>query len=207
MANDFTVFVVDDDAAVRDSLKALLRSVGLSVEVYGSGRSFIDACAPSRRGCLVLDVRLPDMNGLEVQQELADRGIDLPVIIVTGYADVPMAVGAMKAGAIDFIEKPYDDETIIASIRRARELDEPAHSKAAAAEQAVARAALLTPREREVLDHLIIGRSNKNIAFELGISARTVEVHRARVMEKMQAESLSHLVRMALAAGFDPVLR
>ena len=204
MSRDFTIFVVDDDEAVRDSLRALLGSAGLAVEAYASGREFLEGYAPHRRGCLLLDVRLPDMSGLELQRTLAAQGVGLAVIMITGHGDVPMAVNAMKAGAVDFIEKPYRDDTILGCIERARDLDQSARSRDASTTDAAARIALLTARERQVLDHLIIGRPNKVIAHELGISARTVEVHRARVMEKMQADSLSHLVRMALAAGIDP---
>lgn len=204
MSRDFTIFVVDDDDAVRDSLRALLESAGLTVEAYASGRAFLEGYAPHRRGCLLLDVRLPDMSGLELQRTLAAQGVGLAVIMITGHGDVPMAVNAMKAGAVDFIEKPYQDDTILGCIERARDLDRSARAREASTTDAAARIALLTAREREVLDHLIIGRPNKVIAHELGISARTVEVHRARVMEKMRADSLSHLVRMALAAGIDP---
>ncbi len=204
MSRDFTIFVVDDDEAVRDSLRALLGSAGLTVEAYASGREFLEGYAPHRRGCLLLDVRLPDMSGLELQRTLAAQEVGLAVIMITGHGDVPMAVNAMKAGAVDFIEKPYRDDTILGCIERARDLDQSARSRDGSTTDAAARIALLTAREREVLDHLIIGRPNKVIAHELGISARTVEVHRARVMEKMQADSLSHLVRMALAAGIDP---
>ncbi len=204
MSRDFTIFVVDDDEAVRDSLRALLGSAGLTVEAYASGREFLEGYAPHRRGCLLLDVRLPDMSGLELQRTLAAQGVGLAVIMITGHGDVPMAVNAMKAGAVDFIEKPYRDDTILGCIERARDLDQSARARDGSTTDTAARIALLTAREREVLDHLIIGRPNKVIAHELGISARTVEVHRARVMEKMQADSLSHLVRMALAAGIDP---
>lgn len=204
MTGEGTVFVVDDDAAVRDSLQTLLGSAELTVEVYGSGEEFLDAYAPSRKGCLLLDVRMPGLSGLEIQQRLADQRSTLPVIIITGHGDIPTAVKAMKAGAVDFIEKPFRAELILDSVRRALDLGEQIRRTRLSAEDTVARIAKLTPREREVLGHLVLGRSNKIIAFELGISPRTVEVFRARVMEKMQAESLPHLVRMALAAGLDP---
>ncbi|MBI3709325.1 MAG: response regulator transcription factor [Proteobacteria bacterium] len=204
MARDPTVFIVDDDEAIRDSLSALLETEGFKVATFGTGRAFLDAIDASRRGCVLLDVRMPDINGLELQQRLAAKHIDLPVIIMTGHAEVPMAVKAMKAGAVDFIEKPFDDGVILAAIRRA--LARPAKTGADSAEaaDAASRIAGLTPRERQVLDHLVLGSANKVIAFELGISPRTVEIHRARVMDKMQAKSLSELVRMALAAGIRP---
>ena len=205
MTNETPIFVVDDDDAVRDSLKALLETGGLSVETYASGQEFLDAYDPSRRGCLLLDVRMPDMTGLELQQKLAARPHKLSIIIITGHGDVPMAVKAMKVGAADFIEKPYSDETILESVHNACESGAPGAGKGTAGEETTARIALLSPREREVLDQLIIGHQNKMIAYELGISPRTVEIHRSRVMAKMQAKSLPQLVRMALTAGIDPL--
>lgn len=205
MTNETPIFVVDDDDAVRESLKALLETEGLSVETYGSGQEFLDAYDPSRRGCLLLDVRMPDMTGLELQQKLAARPHKLSIIIITGHGDVPMAVNAMKAGAVDFIEKPYSDETILGSVNNALESGAPDAGKGTAVEETASRIALLSPRERQVLDQLIIGHQNKMIAYELGISPRTVEIHRSRVMAKMQAKNLSQLVRMALTAGNDPL--
>lgn len=205
MTNETPIFVVDDDDAVRESLKALLETEGLSVETYGSGQEFLDAYDPSRRGCLLLDVRMPDMTGLELQQKLAARPHKLSIIIITGHGDVPMAVNAMKAGAVDFIEKPYSDETILGSVNNALESGAPDAGKGTAVEDTASRIALLSPRERQVLDQLIIGHQNKMIAYELGISPRTVEIHRSRVMAKMQAKNLPQLVRMALTAGNDPL--
>jgi FixJ family two-component response regulator len=203
MATEPTVFIVDDDEAVRDSLMALLDAVGLKVEAFGSAKEFLSAYDAGRTGCLVLDVRMPGMSGLELQRKLAASQFPIPVVIITGHGDVPMAVEAMKAGAVDFIEKPFRQEVLLDSIRRSLETGgQERHGEFAAAEVA-ARIALLTPRETEVLKRLVIGQPNKVIAFGLGISPRTVEIHRARVMEKMQARSLSHLVRMALAAGID----
>lgn len=204
MASEATVFVVDDDAAVRDSLKALLESDGLAVEIYDAGQTFLDAHDAHDTdggGCLLLDVQMPDMNGLELQQKLADTGSSLPVIIITGYGDVPIAVKALKAGAVDFIEKPFSDDVILAGVRRALELGEQTRHKLASVDAAKAGIARLTAREHEVLEHLVIGRQNKQIAYDLGISSRTVEIHRARVMEKMAARNLAHLVRMAIALG------
>ena len=202
MTNETPIFVVDDDDAVRDSLKALIETEGLSVETYASGQEFLDAHDPSRPGCLLLDVRMPDMTGLELQQKLAARPHKLSIII-TGHGDIPMAVKAMKAGAVDFIEKPYSDETILEIVNNALESGAPGAGKGAEVEETAARIALLSPRERQVLDQLIIGHQNKMIAYELGISPRTVEIHRARVMAKMQAKNLSQLVRMALITGND----
>lgn len=205
MTNETPIFVVDDDDAVRESLKALLETEGLSVETYASGQAFLDAYDPSRRGCLLLDVRMPDMTGLELQQKLAAGPHKLSIIIITGHGDVPMAVNAMKAGAVDFIEKPYSDETILGSVNNALESGAPGTGKGTAVEETASRIALLSPRERQVLDQLIIGHQNKMIAYELGISPRTVEIHRSRVMAKMQAKNLPQLVRMALTAGNDPL--
>ncbi len=204
MNRDATVFVVDDDAAVRDSLAALLESDGLTAEVYGAGQAFLDAHHTERGGCLLLDVQMPDMNGLELQKKLTDSGSTLPVIVITGHGDVPIAVKALKAGAVDFIEKPFTDEVILGSVRRALELGERNRRGQASEDETKAAIARLTTREYEVLEHLVAGGLNKQIAYKLGISARTVEVHRARVMEKMAARNLAHLVRMALAVGVEP---
>jgi two-component system response regulator FixJ len=204
MADAPTVFVVDDDEAVRDSLRILLEVEGYLTEVFESGLAFLETYDASRQGCLVADVRMPDMTGLDLQEILNQRRAGLPVIIITGHADVPMAVRAMKAGALDFIEKPFSDTLILGSIRRALAVADRAVADRALAIEAEARIRELTPREREVLERLVLGRANKVIAYELSISPRTVEIHRARVMEKMQAESLSHLVRLALAAKIEP---
>lgn len=197
------IFIVDDDADVRDSLRALLESANFTVADYGSAKEFLASAAP-RGGCLIADIRMPDMDGLELQEELVKRGSGLPVIIVTGHGDVPLAVRAMKAGAVDFIEKPYDDELLLASVRRALDMGTTRMQSPAADPAIAALIAALTPREREVLEHLIAGRPNKVVAYELGISPRTVEIHRAHLMEKMQVRSLPELVRLALAAGVDP---
>ncbi len=204
MTNDATVFVVDDDPAVRDSLKALLESDDLTVEIYGTCQEFLNAPDINRGGCLLLDVQMPEMNGLELQQKLADNGSTLPVIIITGHGDVPIAVKAMKAGAVDFIEKPFTDDIILDSVRRALELGVRSRREQVSVDQAEAGIKRLTTREYEVLEHLVVGRLNKQIAYDLGISARTVEIHRARVMEKMGVRTLAHLVRLALAKGIEP---
>ena len=195
-----TVFVVDDDADVRASVRALLEAESLPVETYESAVAFL-AEGAFGRGCVVADIRMPDMDGLELQQELTRRQIGLPVIIVTGHGDVALAVRAMKAGAVDFIEKPFDADLLLDSIRRALETGERTQARASEAKAAAAAISQLTAREREVLEHLIARQPNKVIAYELGISPRTVEIHRARVMEKLKAHSLSDLVRLGLAAG------
>lgn len=201
MSDQGPVFIVDDDADVRDSLRALLESAGFAVEDYDSATGFLAGMSLDDGACLVADIRMPDMDGLTLQEELVRRQANLPVIIVTGHGDVPLAVRAMKAGAIDFIEKPYDDELLLSSVRRAREQSLNRQAKSSNAKEAETRVASLTAREREVLEHLVAGQPNKVIAHELGISPRTVEIHRAHLMEKMQARSLSDLVRLALTAG------
>jgi two-component system response regulator FixJ len=201
MGNDQVVFVVDDDAAVRDSVCALLESAGLRGEPYDSAGAFLAAYGPDRQGCVIADIRMPDMDGLQLQAELVRREAALPVIVVTGHADVPLAVRAMKAGAIDFIEKPFDDQVLIDSVRRALAQAVDAREQSSAAQAATSRIATLSARERQVLELLVAGRANKIIAHELAISPRTVEIHRAHVMEKMAARSLSDLVRAAMVAG------
>lgn len=196
-----TIFIVDDDSAVRDALKLLLRSVGQAVETYGSAQEFLDAYSEDRPGCLVLDIRMPGMSGLELQQRLNEKHSILPIIFITGHGDVPMAVEAMQAGAVDFIQKPFRDQDLIDRINQALEKD--SSNRAALGERNDIRRRLetLTPREREVLDLVVHGKANKVIAGDLKLSQRTVEIHRARVMEKMQASSLAHLVRMVLEVG------
>jgi two-component system response regulator FixJ len=197
------VFVVDDDVDARDSLCALLESAGHAAVAYESAQAFLEAYRPGRPGCLIADVRMPDMDGLELQEALNRRDAGLPVIVVTGHADVPLAVRAMKAGAVDLIEKPFDDELLLATVRRALALAQNARANAAATEAAKARIASLSARERQVLELLVAGQPNKIIAYELDISPRTVEIHRAHVMDKMEAKSLSDLVRAAIAAGIS----
>ena len=198
---DEIVFVVDDDADARDSLCALLESAGVASEAHESARAFLDAYQPGRTACLIADVRMPDMDGLELQEELNRRNAGLPVIVVTGHADVPLAVRAMKAGAVDLIEKPFDDALLLASVKRALAKAQGAIEQATVVEAAKTRIASLSTRERQVLELLVAGQPNKIIAFELDISPRTVEIHRAHVMEKMEAKSLSDLVRAAIAVG------
>lgn len=199
-----TIIIVDDDAGVRDSLRALLESADYAVRDYAWAKAVLDSADVPNAGCLIADIRMPDMDGLTLQEELVKRKIRLPVIVVTGHGDVPLAVRAMKAGAVDFIEKPFDDEAILDSVGRALALRREERQHDALAREAKTRIAALTPREREVLEHLVAGRPNKVIAYELDISPRTVEIHRAHLMEKMQVRSLSELVRLALAAGISP---
>lgn len=198
-----TVFVVDDDQAMRTSLQWLIESTGMAVETFASADEFLGHYVPGRAGCLLLDVRMPGMSGLDLQGYLAREGYRLPVIIITGHGDVAMAVKAMKSGAVDFIEKPFHDEDLLRSIRSALEHDERHRASRVVRAEIALRLAELTPREHEVMSMVTEGRSNKEVAAALGVSAKTVEAHRARVMEKMRASSLAELVRMALVAGAD----
>ena len=192
------VFIVDDDEAVRSSLRLLLKSVGLVPSALASAREFLDKYDPAQPGCLVLDVRMPEMSGLELQEQLNLKGAVLPVIFITGHGDVPMAVEAMQAGACDFLQKPFRDQDLIDRIQRA--LDKDRTNRAALNERTLIRERLqsLTPREREVLAMVTSGKANKVVAADLGVSQRTIEIHRARVMEKMSAASLAQLVRMVM---------
>jgi two-component system, LuxR family, response regulator FixJ len=202
-----TIFVVDDDEGVRNSLKFLLKSVGLATRAFASADEFLAAYRPDQPGCLVLDVRMPGMSGLELQQQLNVRGAIVPVIFITGHGDVPMAVEAMQQGAFDFLQKPFRDQDLIDRIQRALESD--VKNRAALAEHDKIRARLdsLTEREREVLGLLTSGKQNKTMAAELGLSQRTVEIHRARIMEKTGAGSLAQLVRMVMDLESGPARR
>lgn len=195
-----TVYVVDDDPAMRASLRWLIESVGLEVRVCASAQEFLDTYQPGAVGCVVLDMRMPGMSGLDLQVELRRLAIDIPVLIITGYAEVPLAVRAMKAGAFDFIEKPFSDQTLLDRIRAAVSLDAVRRNHRAAREEVWRRISLLTPRERAVMDRVVSGMSNKMIAADLNIHTKTVEVHRAHVMEKLQAATLAELIRYALLA-------
>ncbi|HET7755831.1 MAG TPA: response regulator transcription factor [Steroidobacteraceae bacterium] len=199
-----TVFVVDDDEGVRNSLRFLLKSVGLATRTLASASEFLESYQPSQTGCLVLDVRMPGMSGLELQQQLNLRGAIIPVIFITGHGDIPMAVEAMQQGAFDFLQKPFRDQDLIDRIQRALEHD--GRNRAALAQHARIRERLdtLTPREREVLTLMTCGKPNKSMAAELGVSQRTVEIHRARVMEKTGAASLAQLVRMVMDVEREP---
>ena len=193
-----TVFVVDDDNAVRNSLRLLLKSVGLASQPLGSAAEFLESYRPSQPGCLVLDVRMPGMSGLELQRELNLRGATIPVIFITGHGDIPMAVEAMQQGAFDFLAKPFRDQELIDRVQRALAKDGTTRSALKERERIRERLESLTPREREVLSLMTQGKPNKIMAHELGVSQRTVEIHRARVMEKSGATSLAQLVRMVM---------
>ena len=196
-----TVYVVDDDAAMRDSLTWLIGSVGHRVEAFGTADEFLERITQfdhAPRGCLVADVRLPGMSGLDLQDELNKKGIGLPVLMITGHGDVPLAVRAIKAGALDFIEKPFSDQVLLGGIRQALRRQEQQQATEANMGELKRRYDALTPRERQVLDLVVQGRLNKQIAADLDLSQKTIEVHRAHVMEKMGAASLAELVRMAV---------
>ena len=196
-----TIFVVDDDAAVRESLRMSLKLKGYDVEIFESAGAFLASGADSRSGCLVTDIRMPDMDGLELQEELVRRKSALPVIVITGHGDVPLAVRAMRAGAVDFLEKPFDREALLSAIARALEVGSRAAAASGDAREIHERIALLTPREREVFDLVVAGKQSKVIAHELGASTRTIEVHRGRMMNKLQVQCLQDLVRLAISAG------
>ena len=204
MPADPCVYIVDDDEAVRDSLSILLESKGHRVRSFGSAPEFLAASPLLPIGCLIVDIRMPEMDGLELQERLSARALDFPLIVITGHADVPLAVRAMKAGAVDFIEKPFASETLLDSLDGALSRLASPSERDPATDTAVAKLALLSSREREVLEGLLAGLPNKSIAYDLAISPRTVEIHRARVMDKMGARSLSELIRLALAAGMRP---
>jgi len=201
MTDGVVVHVIDDDDAVRSSLEFLLQTAKINVRTYDSAKTFLADYKPSERGCIVTDVRMPEISGVELLRRLKEMSIDLPVIVITGHGDVSLAVEAMKAGAVDFLEKPFEDDRFLAAIDSALERNREEGARTAERIQIREKLALLSQREREVLDGLVAGAPNKTIAFDLGISARTVEVYRANVMTKMEAKSLSELVRMAIIAS------
>lgn len=196
-----TVFIVDDDDSVRRALQRLAGSVGLNVETFASAQAFLDRYDSSRAGCLVLDVRMPGLSGLDLQDELNVRGITIPVVFMTGHGDVPMSVRAMKAGAVDFISKPFNDQALLDAVQHALAKDQDSRQAHAERSEILRRIERLTPREREVFALVVDGKLNKQIAHQLGTSIKTVKVHRARVMDKMRAASLADLVLLAQAAG------
>jgi two-component system response regulator FixJ len=198
------VHIVDDDDAVRDSLQGLLRSAGYTVRAHYCAANFFNSFDPEESGCVLVDMRMPDATGDVVHDRISRIDDTLPVIIITGHADIRMAVSAMKRGATEFLEKPVDPQILLDHVDKALKRREFELCQRERAEEIQAKFGVLTPRERDVLKHLLVGRPNKIIARELGLSPRTVEIHRARVMEKTGAGSLPKLVRMALAAGFDP---
>jgi FixJ family two-component response regulator len=191
------VFVVDDEPSVRISLKRLLRSVGMEARTYASAQEFLQSERPDAPACLVLDVRLPGLSGLDLQRELAAANIDLPIIFVTGHGDIPMSVRAMKAGAVEFLTKPFREQDLLEAIQRGIERNRITRQQSAELRILERRYALLTPREREVFPRVTSGLLNKQIAAELGASEKTIKVHRGQVMQKMKAESLAHLIQMA----------
>jgi FixJ family two-component response regulator len=193
-----TVYIVDDDNGIRSSIRVLMKSVGMPALTFSSAEEFLRGYLPAQPGCAVVDIRMPGMNGLELQQQLTERGALIPVIFITGHGDIPMAVEAMRNGAFEFLQKPFRDQDLIDSVQKALVRDK--ESRAALTEHGHIRACIdsLTPREREVLDLLTAGKANKSMAADLGLSQRTVEIHRAHVMEKMGARSIAQLVRMVM---------
>lgn len=201
MSTDAMVHVIDDDDAARDSLAFLLRTADINVQTYESAVAFLKALPSARSGCVITDVRMPEMSGVDLLRRLKEMEVGLPVIVITGHGDVPLAVEAMRLGASDFLEKPYEDEILLASVRTALGRHERDAKRDAERHELHERLAALSTRERQVLEGLVIGHPNKTIAYDLGISPRTVEIYRANVMTKMKAGTLSELVRMALQAG------
>ena len=198
MSDDQTVFIVDDDEGVRDGLSLLLATIGQSCELYESAQEFLDAYDDGKRGCLVLDIRMPRMTGLDLQKKLLEMESSLPIIFITGHGDIPMAVEAMRRGALDFIRKPFREHDLLERINEALNLDEDAHKKALDRQELADKLSSLSEREREVFERVADGQMNKVIAADLGISERTVEVHRGQVMKKLGARTLAQLVRMKI---------
>jgi RNA polymerase sigma factor (sigma-70 family) len=195
-----TVYIVDDDQSIRHAMEFLMRSVGIDYAIFHSGDDFLDKYSSDFAGCLLLDIRMPGLGGLELQEKLIEMGSTLPIIFITGHGDVPMAVEAMQKGAVDFIQKPFRDQELLERIGAAMQVDRERRSEQRLKADVLERISKLTKREKEVLDLVVTGKPNKVIAFELGVSQRTVEIHRARVMEKMQARSLADLVKMRIEA-------
>jgi two-component system, LuxR family, response regulator FixJ len=204
MPDNGVVYVIDDDEAVRQSLEFLLGTADIEVRTYPSAKAFLDGLSEVAAGCVITDVRMPGMSGIELLQRVQEIRPGLPVIVITGHGDVPLAVEAMKVGAVDFLEKPFDDELLLAAVRAAFRRKDGDDGREAERHELAQRVAALSRRERQVLEGLVAGQPNKIIAFDLGISPRTVEIYRANLMTKMQAASLSDLVRMALIAGLLP---
>lgn len=201
-----TVFVVDDDADVRNMILGLVESIGLRAECFPSADDFLKAYHPRRPGCLVTDVRLPGMSGLELQESLAHQSSLLPVIVITGHADVPLAVRAMKSHAVDLLEKPFNTQELLDRIQHALRLDTERRCEQAATARIASRVATLTPREREVMDLVVRGLANKQIAYQLGLSEKTVETHRSRVMKKLSVSSVADLVRLSIGLNGDDAI-
>ncbi len=195
------IYVIDDDEAVRESLEFLLKTAGLAVRSFDSAQSFLDVLPEIRSGCIITDVRMPEITGIDLLRRVKEMGLDIPVIVITGHGDITLAVEAMKIGAVDFLEKPFDDDTLLDAVRASLTRTVSTAQRNAELSEIHDRLAALSNRERQVLEGLVAGKANKVIAFDLGISPRTVEIYRANLMTKMQANSLSDLVRMAMVAG------
>ena len=195
------VYVIDDDDAVRQSLEFLLKTAGVSVRGFDSAKAFLDVLPTIKSGCIITDVRMPEITGIDLLRHLKESGLDIPVIVITGHGDISLAVEAMKIGAVDFLEKPFDDDLLLAAVRSALNTEAGAARHKAELADIHEKLAALSNRERQVLEGLVAGKANKVIAFDLGISPRTVEIYRANLMTKMSANSLSDLVRMAMTAG------
>jgi len=196
--NKQTVFIVDDDEPVRGALQLLMKSVGHDAKTFATGDEFLAACSPGISGCLILDIRMPGMSGLELQEKLHQQGVNIPIIFITGHGDIPMAVEAMKQGALEFLQKPFREQDLVDRVNEALEKDESASKFALQRTEIEPRIAKLTPRERQIMDMIVQGKANKVIAIDLGVSQRTVETHRTRIMRKTQAKSLAELVQMAV---------
>ena len=201
MQPDPIIYVIDDDEAARHSLEFLLKTAGLTVRSFDGAQAFLHVLPQIRSGCIITDVRMPEVTGIDLLRKVKELGVDLPVIVITGHGDISLAVEAMKIGAVDFLEKPFDDEALLAAVRGSLNRNADAAQRNAELSQINDKLAALSNRERQVLEGLVAGKANKVIAFDLGISPRTVEIYRANVMTKMNAGSLSELVRMALRAG------
>lgn len=201
MQPDSTIYVIDDDDAVRQSLEFLLKTAGIKARGFESAKAFLEVLPGIRSGCIITDVRMPEMSGIDLLRRIKEIGVDIPVIVITGHGDITLAVEAMKIGAVDFLEKPFDDDQLLTAVRGTLSQDADTAKRNAELSHIHEKLAVLSNRERQVLEGLVAGNANKTIAFDLGISPRTVEIYRANLMTKMEANSLSDLVRMAMTAG------